>query len=165
MTTDEAWKTATVQMAASEAADVAGTLYAKHHRQMLEAMKLQSRAESPIEAVFWIWWVTLTSLDAAIGRDRDYPLVAQFVVTVGDHNYRLDFAVPDAKVGIELDGHDFHEKTKEQVAYRNQRDRDLQAAGWVVMHFSGSELLREQAATVAEVLYMVEGRMPKGVVE
>lgn len=46
------------------------------------------------------------------------------------------------RILVELDGHDFHEKTKEQVTYRNQRDRDLQMEGWKVLHYSGSELHR-----------------------
>ena len=55
-------------------------------------------------------------------------------------------------IAVELDGHDFHEKTKAQVAYRNRRDRDLQSAGWTIFHFSGSELFREPCNCVREVM-------------
>jgi len=41
---------------------------------------------------------------------------------------------------VECDGHDFHEKTKQQVTKDNRRERELQIAGWHVFRFSGSEI-------------------------
>lgn len=41
---------------------------------------------------------------------------------------------------IECDGHEFHEKTKEQVIYDNEREYKLKSAGYDVLHFSGSEI-------------------------
>lgn len=41
---------------------------------------------------------------------------------------------------VECDGHQFHEKTKEQVRADNERDRILQSAGFPVHRFSGSEI-------------------------
>lgn len=125
---------------------------------------------SPIEAIFFQWWHLLI-------WSRDVPqnsalLRPQEAVTVGEKTYRLDFAAqPDdgyakalkaagvtgPKIGIELDGHDWHERTKEQVTYRNQRDRDLQAAGWIVLHYSGSELIRDPFTTVHDAHYKVDG--------
>ena len=53
---------------------------------------------------------------------------------------RLAPQIPEhISVLIELDGHDFHEKTKEQVIYRNKRDRILEKYGFVY-HISGSEI-------------------------
>jgi hypothetical protein len=87
------------------------------------------------------------------------------VVACGNR-YRLDFAIETPnhmfvelarlcrvafpKIAVEIDGHDFHERTKEQVAYRNQRDRDLQAGGWTVLHFSGTEVNRDPVRCVME---------------
>ena len=59
--------------------------------------------------------------------------------------------VPVAKIAVEVDGHDFHERTREQVVARNQRDRDLQADGWTVLHFSGSEIHRQPEECVRQV--------------
>ena len=59
--------------------------------------------------------------------------------------YRADFAVttPEgAKVVVECDGHEFHEKTREQAARDKKRDRELQIAGWMVLRFTGSEIYR-----------------------
>ena len=54
-------------------------------------------------------------------------------------------------LAVEIDGHTFHEKTLEQVTRRNRRDRDVQIAGYTVMHFSYSELVRDPMACAAEV--------------
>ena len=63
------------------------------------------------------------------------------------------------KVAIELDGHDFHERTKEQVALRNERDRSApQADGWTVLHFSGSELVRDPLKCVQSVLTLCHSK-------
>ena len=41
---------------------------------------------------------------------------------------------------VELDGHDFHEKTKEQAQKDKDRDRSLTRAGYKIMRFTGSEI-------------------------
>lgn len=124
------------------------------------------RYESPIEAIFDAWW---TALKASFYR-QDVSLVRQTEVMVDGVMYRIDFTVAlDAhpgmygshvlndypKIAIELDGHEFHERTKEQVTYRNQRDRALQSAGWKVLHVSGSELYRDPVNCVFSVMEMV----------
>jgi hypothetical protein len=122
--------------------------------------------ESPIEAVFVIWFRVLRLIVPSSPNHACRP-VPQYEVTVTNGTrYRLDFAVLPAdrliaelgeacgqrmRIAVELDGHDFHEKTKEQVTYRNQRDRALIADGWRVFHFSGSELVKQQAYCAREV--------------
>lgn len=70
-------------------------------------------------------------------------VVPQVVVA----QYRADFVIyhPKGLVGlsgiiVECDGHDFHERTKEQAVRDKSRDRDLQEAGFKVMRFAGSEV-------------------------
>jgi len=67
--------------------------------------------------------------------------------------YRLDFAIvtESHRIAIEVDGHDFHERTKEQAARDKSRDRALVAAGWTVLRFAGSEVWRDAYGCVAEV--------------
>lgn len=66
--------------------------------------------------------------------------------------YRVDFAawpvgregiVDVRRVVIEADGHDFHERTRDQAARDRRMDRELQARGWTVLRFTGSEIHRE----------------------
>jgi very-short-patch-repair endonuclease len=124
--------------------------------------------ESPLEAIFYVWW------EAMIGRSGFYgsmlQLEHQSVVTVAVSNYRLDFvisfteaSIPQGKerpkIAVEVDGHAFHEKTREQVAYRNQRDRALQQAGWIVLHFSWSEMTTRPEICIGEVLGVVKDKI------
>lgn len=44
---------------------------------------------------------------------------------------------------IECDGHDFHERTKEQAARDRSRDRSLNNDGYDVFRFTGSEIWRD----------------------
>lgn len=53
--------------------------------------------------------------------------------------YRIDLAIPEKKVAIEIDGHDFH-KTRQQRTRDAKRDRFLQIHGWQVIRFTGSEV-------------------------
>lgn len=120
---------------------------------------------SPIEVVFYVWFSALRRVNL---MDYELDLRPQVEANTDGDTYRLDFSVlPEnvdewreaeetygvffPKIGVELDGHDFHEKTKQQVTYRNKRDRALQRAGWKVFHYSGSELWKEAQAAATEV--------------
>jgi very-short-patch-repair endonuclease len=70
----------------------------------------------------------------------------------GNVKYRLDFALffprtdessDKIKVAVECDGHDFHEKTKEQAQRDKEKDRFLQSKGWIVARFTGSEIYKK----------------------
>jgi hypothetical protein len=67
--------------------------------------------------------------------------------------YRLDFAIiGDRKVAVECDGHDFHDRTKEQAARDKSRDRRLIADGWTVLRYTGSEIHKDAAKCAAEAI-------------
>jgi very-short-patch-repair endonuclease len=53
---------------------------------------------------------------------------------------------------VECDGHDFHERTKEQAAKDRSRDREAQLAGYSVFRFTGSELWRDPWGCAAKVV-------------
>lgn len=75
-------------------------------------------------------------------------------------NYRLDFAVlhNGKKICIEADGHEFHEKTKEQAMHDRERDRVLQLDGWMVLRFTGSEIHNNGAKCAKQILLAVTGK-------
>jgi very-short-patch-repair endonuclease len=52
---------------------------------------------------------------------------------------------------VECDGHDFHERTKEQARKDRSRDRGGQLAGIPVFRFTGSELWRDALACAEQV--------------
>lgn len=75
--------------------------------------------------------------------------------------YRVDFLVEGyyfekpsrlTQIVIECDGHDFHERTKEQAGRDKKRDRELQALGFRVYRFSGSEIWKSGGMCVMEAL-------------
>lgn len=155
-TPDPIWDLPNVQLQAAEAAKAYAEIMRSRHEQFL-LWGARNKIASPIEAIFWMWWNTLESVSGI----PHFELESQHEVEAGGSRYRLDFAIPEFSIGIELDGHEFHEKTKEQVTYRNQRDRHLQAAGWTVFHFSGSELYRDQVAVVTAVREVAVARWRK----
>lgn len=80
--------------------------------------------------------------------------------------YRIDLALIHLRhafgkrescrpIAIECDGHDFHERTKEQAEHDKERDRVLQVSGWVVARFTGSEIFRDPAEAAGKVEAML----------
>lgn len=52
---------------------------------------------------------------------------------------------------VELDGHEFHERTKEQSTRDKSRDRVLQSLGWRAYRYSGSEIWADACKAVLEI--------------
>jgi very-short-patch-repair endonuclease len=63
--------------------------------------------------------------------------------------------VPPFIVFVEVDGHDFHQRTKEQAQYDKSRDRFMTATEAKVFRFTGSEIYRDPEACALEVLEYV----------
>lgn len=121
--------------------------------------------ESPIEQVMAIELARYNLID-------NFDLFNEYVEVLGIENqkdvecegkkYRADFLISvhydlgdtqyDKNFVIECDGHDFHEKTKKQVSERNTRDRILSRNGYVVLHFSGSEIMKSASKCVKEII-------------
>jgi len=126
-------------------------------------MKLSSRAmfsndniKSPIEKIFLTAFEIYTELE---NKEKIF-LFEQEKVQIGKKLYYVDFMFKaddylswlvfgdkikkhDYKLIIECDGHDFHEKTKEQVKKDNEREYDLKMAGYEVLRFSGSQIYNQ----------------------
>lgn len=109
------------------------------------------------------------SPEHARGIGADLFLEPQF--TVGE--YRVDFLLGATRhandllkcVAIECDGHDFHERTKEQAARDKARDRFLSGRVGRVIRFTGSEIFRDPEACCLEALKIMSlvilGEMPE----
>lgn len=135
----------------------AHSVIAKWHNDLWTSDLFLKDCESPLEAAWRVWW-HLASSSKVVGVPR---VKYQHPVTVGGQDYRLDVAlfvwgseVP--VVAIELDGHTYHERTPQQVADRNARDRALQTAGWTVLHFSYHELTSRGLECAVEALERFE---------
>lgn len=169
----EIWKIDLVQQHVARAAD---WLAAESRQGLIEEMHAavhEMPIHSPIEAVFLAWWDAIEHHEFGKSGVADgLSLTPQVVVSTPERMCRPDFIVWPKDVdlmfegeaagirfqniAIELDGHEFHERTKEQVTDRNQRDRSLQQAGWTVFHFSGSELVKDPERCVREVLTVAQ---------
>lgn len=89
------------------------------------------------------------------------------VVWVGSQtpvgSYKADFTLTirswrDEKwrtLVIECDGHDFHERTKQQAAHDRSRDRWMIENGYTVFRFTGSELYRDPIKCAAQAFDML----------
>lgn len=73
--------------------------------------------------------------------------------------YRADFVFSRTMLNghkqvcvVECDGHNFHEKTKEQARHDKARDRYFTKRGLRVLRFTGSEIYRDPAACLSEIV-------------
>lgn len=99
------------------------------------------------------------------------PMITGMLMQVPILGYRADFvfyaisAVPGGEdkwlrlpLVVECDGHDFHERTKQQAKRDRARDREMMAAGYRVMRFTGSEIWRDPGACADEALRFLHDR-------
>lgn len=115
---------------------------------------------------------TYTEHLGAYSESAPYVLIITPQFKVG--RYRTDFMVTarnrwgdgdayiDGSLLIECDGHDFHEKTKDQAKRDKKRNRDLQSAGFEVHHFAGSEIWADPIACAREAIDRAEARTTEG---
>lgn len=132
---------------------------------------IRSRCESPIEELVAVALYNYSRVMPEsvhfLGTD-DFPETPDFdeatfvyqQTTFGP--YRVDFAIWDASLPfnhtpprvmiVECDGHDFHEKTKEQARRDKRRDRFLVSKGYKVLRFTGSEIWADPDAIADEII-------------
>lgn len=135
-----------------------------------EIYSLCRRCESPIEALLL---AAMRNLSEIGGRgyqfcltDKPDPVPAfdenAFIYTqvcVGE--YRADILIHDVTLPLDLreprwmivecDGHEYHERTKEQARRDKKRDRFFTAKGFKVFRFTGSEIWADPDACAEEI--------------
>jgi hypothetical protein len=74
--------------------------------------------------------------------------------------YRVDFLLKDARLIVELDGHDFH-STKDQLEKDAIRQRYLSRAGYTVIRFTGREIVKNVDACISELRTIYKERMQR----
>ncbi len=107
--------------------------------KFIECRSKLNQAQSPIETIFM--------KTALLVIDNLSPQVQ-----IGP--YRVDFAIKDKGIVIELDGHDYH-KTKEQRTRDASRQRYLEINGWRVIRFTGTEIYNSAERCVNETLVLI----------
>lgn len=108
--------------------------------------------ESPIEALIGGAIEGTASNPLSKEKAPWLDIIVRPQVKIG--KYRIDLAVyqvtSDGKtltasliIAVECDGHEFHERTKEQAARDRRRDRWFLSQGIPVMRFTGSEIFND----------------------
>lgn len=104
---------------------------------------------SPIEQIF----KTAFDLYIELLEKESIFLFSQMPIKINKKKYIADFYFEkdeyvnkfdtNKKIVIECDGHEFYQKTKEQVKRDNEREYNLKMAGYEVIRFSGSQIYNE----------------------
>lgn len=135
---------------------------------------LEKTCESPIEVAFGAALLTQDHLEHRVMRPdlhlidaRDEPNyradLALMMPQYPWNGYRIDFVLRLPRyrfkyLFIECDGHNFHERTKEQAARDRLKDRDVQQAGYPVLRFTGSEIYRDANSCGSQVISFINER-------
>lgn len=141
------------------------------------------QVESPIESMM-LWALILVAIEDGFGLEvlADYGRVLAMEPTsvpavlflstqhpVGEPpgRYRVDIAahVEDEETGtratlfIECDGHDYHERTKEQAMRDRKRDRYFQTSDLPLLRFTGTEIHKDAPGCARQAVEEVERLM------
>lgn len=116
---------------------------------------IDSKEFTPIEKITYYW---LRKLWEPYGH-KNLHITPQKKIG----KYRVDFEIihrpfyftedqPDLqRIVVECDGHDFHEKTKEQAQRDKERDRFLSKEGYTVLRFTGREIMRQAMEITSDI--------------
>lgn len=85
-------------------------------------------------------------------------------------SYRIDIMVSavfagrtTVRLAVECDGHEFHDRTKQQAAYDRARDRELLVLGIPTVRFTGSEITHSQERCARDVWLVMRRLMNESV--
>ncbi len=147
-------------------------------------VKMLQLTESPVEQIFFAAAIDYFSLDYHEDFKRgqatlttNYPpsdgiftlwVEPQAKIPGFDFEYRADFLFSLYRYAsegkprlwgrtvVEIDGHDFHERTKQQASRDKKRDRDLLAEGYYTLRFTGSDIFNDPYSFVEEVWFHMD---------
>lgn len=106
-----------------------------------------TRDLSPIEQAFWNAYLEIRPPDLE-------GIVPQYCFK----QYILDFAIPDIRIDIELDGWEFH-SSKDKFSDDRLRDRRLTWNNWYVIRFSGRQVANDPGGCVRDAAFLVNRYM------
>jgi len=102
-------------------------------------------------------------LEPVMGRIiRDYGIhgvIYQYEVLANDRMYRVDFGVPHVKLGIEVDGIEWH-GTRDAAMHDRTRRRDLRSVGWDLIEYTATEMRRRPGGVASEIIRRIKDREP-----
>ncbi|MGG3920984.1 DUF559 domain-containing protein [Geobacillus thermodenitrificans] len=124
------------------------------------------KCESPIEQLLLVhllrWYEYASGEFRYFDTDANVRLFTQKEVEYRGNKYRIDIVIEVDFMGktyrfaIECDGHEFHEKTKEQALRDKRRERNLMSLGFHVIRFTGSEIWNSPSKVAWEVVELIK---------
>ena len=141
--------------------------------QEMHSNCLELGMQSPIEDMFWIAsGVLCAGQFVEVNPGPEHDALGELIIGRGVcikpqakiGNYRVDFLLSQIGLGpddiytpvvVELDGHEFHDKDKNQRSYEKARDRFLVKNGLRVLHFTGSDVVKDPFKVAHEALSMI----------
>jgi hypothetical protein len=95
--------------------------------------------------------LTLSSIEPLVYGDVEFPegLAAHL-----DHHGRIT-----KEMVVEVDGHEFHDRTEAQASRDRERDRTLQRRGLPVARFTGSDIWHDPFLCAEQALDMLQTRV------
>lgn len=90
------------------------------------------------------WFMKVLKNEFGLEKDKDYKMEFSF------HRFSLDFAWPDKKFCIEIDGEQ-HERFQEQKNRDIEKDRLLEEDGWIELRKSWKDIYNNPKSFIEEV--------------
>lgn len=90
------------------------------------------------------WFMRVLKNEFGLEKDKDYKMEFSF------HKYSLDFAWPDKKICIEIDGEQ-HQRFQEQKQRDIEKDKLLREEGWFELRKSWKEIFNSPKSFINEV--------------
>ncbi len=163
------------------AAEMHGKSESNKFSQEAQADCVELGMSSPIEHMFWVACKAICSANYITMNPEPYfdhkganrlgdGISVQPQVKCG--KYTVDFLITQEVIGpythlspivVELDGHQFHDKDKRQHSYEKERDRFLVRSGYRVLHFTGSDVVKDPFKVAHEALQMIGAFMACGI--
>lgn len=137
---------------------------------MMTNFYIPDECKSPIEQLFYYAY-SIVDFENEGGDCHSLYILPQEEIHANGKTYYADFVfdsdylkddgdIPEnpLKLVIECDGHEFHERTKEQVKRGNERDYNLKSVGYDILHFSGSQIHNEPITCAKKVYEYIKNK-------
>ena len=114
--------------------------------------KFEQETESPIESIALLHIKDFTFNEPF---PLDYTVTTQYPIGRYTVDIFVHYIPRNLKIIIECDGHDFHERTKEQATHDKARDRFLTKNGYIVLRYTGSQICDDPQVIVNDIIELV----------
>lgn len=159
--------------------NIRAIIYETHHAEADQSIVdifdeiIEGEIVSPVEQIFYAHWAHYIRGAEHIElwpQSKVGKYFVDFTVGVLDYFLNQTFLSQDVLeeiskecplIAVEIDGHQWHEKTKEQAAKDKKRERFIVSNGYQVMRFTGSEILKNSIECCEQVLSLVEPSLKK----